>query len=455
MSSPAAGPSIELGLQHYRAGNLVEAETVFRAILARDPNDAEALHLLGVIASDARQPAVAVEFIRRAIALRPDMAAYHNNLGRALRDAGRLDEAIEACRRAIALNPRHAKAHFNLGQTMRDLDRIDEAIAMFERAIVLDPNYARSHYALGLMLLLRGELARGWREYEWRWQRDNFRSPKRNFPQPQWDGSEMPAKTILLHAEQGMGDAIQFMRYAPLVAQRVGRVIVECQAPLTRLFATVAGVSGAIATGEPLPAFDVHLPMLSLPLAMGTRSVEQIPRDVPYLRPDEQDLVAWAQRLGDLCGRYKVGLVWAGNPQHQFDHLRSIAIEKLAPLAAVKDAALVSLQKDCPAGASTPPFEVIDHTSELRDFADTAALIANLDLVISVDTSVPHLAGAMGKRVWTLLAYSPDWRWMLDREDSPWYPTMRLFRQRARGDWDEVIARVATALTEQASQERS
>jgi lipoprotein NlpI len=449
------GSSIDLGLQHYRAGNRAEAESVFRAILARDPNHAEALHLLGVLAADADQPDLAIDLIRRAIAIRPDVAGYHSNLGSALRDAGRLDEAVESCRRAIAINPRHAKAHFNLGQSMRDLDRIDEAIAMFEQAIALDPNYARAHYALGLMLLLKGELARGFGEYEWRWRRDNFRSPKRNFTQSQWDGSAMPDKTVLLHAEQGLGDALQFVRYAPQVAQRVGSVIVECQAPLVRLFKTVGGVSDVIANGESLPPFDLHLPMLSLPLAMGTTRIEQIPRHVPYLRADEHDVAAWAQRIADVHGRFKVGLVWAGNPQHQFDHLRSIAIEKLAPLAAGKDVSLISLQKDRPADATSPPFELIDHTSELRDFADTAALIANLDLVISVDTSVAHLAGAIGKPVWTLLASSPDWRWMLDREDSPWYPSMGLFRQRVRGDWDEVISRVAAALIERASQERS
>jgi hypothetical protein len=448
-------PSIELGLKHYRAGNLVEAENVFRAILARDANDAEALHLLGVIAIDAHQPVAAVELIRRAIAIRPDVAAYHSNLGSALRDAGQLDEAAESCRRAIAINPNHAKAHFNLGQTMRDLDRIDEAIALFEQAVALDPNYARAHYALGMMLLLKGNLARGFREYEWRWQRDNFRSPRRDFPQPQWDGSPLPGKTILLHAEQGMGDAIQLVRYAPLVAPRVGRVIVECHAPLVRSFNRVAGVSEVIAAGESLPPFDIHLPMLSLPLVMGTSSIEQIPHEVPYLHATDHDVAAWRQRLDDLRGRYKVGIMWAGNPRHQFDHLRSIPLETLAPLASMKDVVLISLQKDRPPGAGSQTFELIDRTSELRDFADTAALIANLDLVISVDTSVAHLAGAMGEPVWTLLARAPDWRWMLDRDDSPWYPTMRLFRQRAGGDWDEVIARVAAALSEEASQERS
>jgi len=388
---------------------------------------------------------------RQAITLRPDYADAYSNLGVALIDKGQLDEAIVACRQAITLRPDYANAYRNLGAALADKGQLDEAIAACRQAIKLRPNFARAHHNLALTLLMRGDFQPGWQENEWRWKCRDFPSPARNFSQPQWDGSAFEPRTLLLFPEQGIGDAFQFIRYLPLVVRRGGKIIIECQAEFQRLPRTMSEGCQIVAKGEPLPAFDLYCPLLSLPLVFGT-TLENIPNIVPYLHADAQDAKRWQQRLDDYSPGLKVGkvgLVWAGNPAHKNDRNRSMKLTSLAPLGQVPGVRFFSLQKGAAAAqAKTPPtgMELIDWTPELRDFADTAALIANLDLIISVDTAVVHLAGAMSKPVWTLLPFNPDWRWMLEREDSPWYPTMRLFRQSVRGDWDSVIKRVAEAL---------
>ncbi|MGD0390626.1 MAG: glycosyltransferase family 9 protein [Tepidisphaeraceae bacterium] len=258
----------------------------------------------------------------------------------------------------------------------------------------------------------------------------------------------MEGRTLLLHAEQGVGDAIQFIRYLPLVAQRGGKIIIECQTELQRLFQTTAGRCQIVARGQPLPAFDLHCPLLSLPRVFGT-SLANVPNIVPYLHADAEDAGKWQHRLAEHASIVKVGLAWAGSPAHKNDRNRSIKLAGLAPLGQISGARFFSLQKgEAAAEAKTPPpgMQFVDWTEDLKDFADTAALIANLDLVIAVDTAVAHLAGAMNKPVWTLLPYVPDWRWLLQRHDSPWYPSMRLFRQPRIGDWDSVFAQVADAL---------
>jgi hypothetical protein len=260
----------------------------------------------------------------------------------------------------------------------------------------------------------------------------------------------LEGRTILLHAEQGFGDVIQFIRYLPLVEQRGGRIIVECQAELQRLFQTTAERCQIVIRGQPLPAFDLHCPLLSLPRAFGT-ALANIPGTEPYLQADAEQVGRWQRRLGEFDSMVKVGLAWAGSPTHKKDRNRSMKLARLAPLGQAPGVRFFSLQKGATAAqAKTPPpgMDLVDWTEELKDFADTAALIANLDLVIAVDTAVVHLAGAMGKPVWTLLPFVPDWRWLLEREDSPWYPTMRLFRQNSWGDWDSVITRVADALSQ-------
>jgi len=439
----------DLALQHHQAGRLSEAEKLYRQILAQQPEHADALHLLGVIAHQAGRNDIAIGLIRQAIMLRPNFTEAYNNLGKALKDSGQLSEAIAACRQAIALRPDFAEVHNNLGNALRDKGQLDEAIAACRQAITLNNNLPEPHFDLAFTLLMRGDFQKGWPEYEWRFKGRNLLSSARNFPQPRWDGSPLEDRTLLLYTEQGYGDALQFIRYLPLVARRGGKIIIECQDEFARLFRSIPGTYQIVTRGAPLPAFDLYCPLLSLPLVFGT-TLENIPTNVPYLYADAQDVQKWRQRLDNdlpIMKSGKVGLVWAGKPLP--DPNRSIKLSSLAPLGQVPGVRLVSLQKGAEAAqAKTPPmgWELIDWTQELKDFADTAALIASLDLVITVDTAAAHLAGAMGKPVWTLLPFNSDWRWLLEREDSPWYPTMRLFRQSARGDWDSVIKRVADAL---------
>jgi Tfp pilus assembly protein PilF len=482
MSQLTIQQAFDLALQHHQAGRLGEAEQLYRQILARQPGHIQAMHNLGQIALQAGRNDAAVDLIRRATSLGPNYAEAHNNLGNALRAQGQLDEAIAAYRRAFALNPNlpevhnnlgnalaekgqleeaitayrqaislrpeYAEAHYNLGSALKEQGQLDEAIAAYRQAIALKPNLPEAHNNLSLALLARGDFQQGWEEYEWRWKCKGF-PPPRNFAQPQWDGGPLEARTLLLHAEQGLGDAIQFIRYLPLVAQRGGRIIIECQAELQRLFQPTAGRFPVLVFGQPLPAFDLHCPLLSLPRVFGT-DLTNIPKIVPYLHAADEDARRWQHRLADRSPLIKVGLVWAGNPRRKHDRNRSMKLANLAPLGRVPGVRLFSLQKgEAAAEAKTPPpgMELVDWTEELKDFADTAALIDNLDLIIAVDTAVPHLAGAMGKPVWTLLPFVPDWRWVPGREDNPWYPSMRSFRQPRIGDWDSVIARVVEALS--------
>jgi tetratricopeptide (TPR) repeat protein len=391
----------------------------------------------------------------RALTLRPAYAEALCNRGAALHALKRFDEALEACDRSIALQPDYAQAHSNRGVVLQDLMRCEEALASFARARELQPDFAGAHNNEALCRLLVGDFERGWQQHEWRWQTDQLASERRNFPQPLWLGSgELAGKTILLHAEQGFGDTLQFCRYVPLVAARGARVILEVQRPLQDLMRTLAGAAQVISRGEPLPAFDLHCPLLSLPLALQTR-LDTIPARMPYLAAPEDKVRAWRDRLAGH-EKLKIGLVWAGGPRkelancNRIDALRSMAFAQLAPLFEVSECEFYSLQKGDDAVAqlrgSILRQHVVDWTDDLHDFSDTAALIENLDLVIAVDTAVAHLAGALNKPVWLLNRYNTCWRWLLDREDSPWYPTARLFRQDAGRQWDGVVMRVRAAL---------
>ena len=385
---------------------------------------------------------------RRALELNPQFAQAHCNSGNTLEKLGRPDEAIAACRRAIEIQPTYAMAYNNLGNFLTYQGRLDEALAAFQRALEFFPGFPMARWNRSLLHLRTGDFAQGWAGYEARWETPGFTSPKRNFPQPMWDGGSLAGQRILLHAEQGFGDSIQFIRYASLVAALGGTVLVECPPPLAGLFGIVRGVAQVIPEGAPLPPFDCHAPMLSLPLLCQT-TLQTVPAAIPYLTPDPQRCLEWRDRLGLEGSRLKVGIAWSGNPKYFRDRLRSIALSELLPLLSVEGVDFISLQKDggseqirqAPAASG-----IIDHTALLRDFSETAALLAQLDLVISVDTAVAHLAGALGRPVWTLLPYAPDWRWMLERSDSPWYPTMRLFRQERIQEWAPVIGEVRAQL---------
>jgi Tfp pilus assembly protein PilF len=447
-------------------------DLIRRAIVLR-PNYVEAYSNLSNVLRDLGQLDEAVTAARQAISLRPDYAQAHNNLANALKgkgqldeaiasylhaitftpsyveahcnlsgaliDGGQLNEAIGAARQAISLDPNYAQAHSNLGNALKDAGQLDAAIAAYRRAVHLKPDFAQGHFNLGVALLMRGDFNEGWRQYEWRGKERRARSLMVRFPQPLWDGGDLSGRTIFLHMEQGFGDMIQFIRYLPLVAGRSGRVFVESPRELIRLFGELPGVAGWILRGQPLPAFDVQCPLLSLPRVFAT-TLQTIPSQKNLLRRDPNLAQAWGRRPELQQPGLKVGLVWAGQSK-PVD--RSVNPADLAPLAELDNIRFFSLQK---LKAPLPPLELIDWTDELEDFADTAALIANLDLILTIDTSVAHLAATLGKPTWVLLNFAPDWRWMMDRSDSPWYPTMRLFRQPRHGDWKNPIAQVKEAL---------
>jgi hypothetical protein len=439
---------MNLGVVFKDQGKVDEAIACYRRALQLKPDYAEAHTNLGTALCDQGRLDESIACHRRALHLKPDSGATYNNLGGALRKQGKFDEATAAFQSAVELAPDCPESHDNLAIALQEAGKFDEAIAASRRGLELKPDFAAGHFSLACILLRMGDYARGWPEYEWRWRIKRPALAQRNFSQPMWVGGDLSGRRILLHTEQGCGDAIQCVRYAPLVAARGGKVIVECHPELYRLLQTLDGVDELVVRGRPLPPFDLHCPVMSLPLAFGT-TVETIPNRVPYLHADPQRSGQWRARLAGDANRLKVGLVWAGNPDVKTDSERSMRLPALAPLGQAPGVSFYSLQKGPGAAQAKDPLpglKLINYTNELQDFADTAALISQLDLVISVCTSVTHLAGALGRPVWTLLSYAPDWRWLVGREDSPWYPTMRLFRQKARGDWDEVARRVAEAL---------
>lgn len=427
---------------------LDEAITACRRAIELKPDFAEAFNNLSAAYRDAERYDEAIAACRQALALQPSFPEAHLNLGNALRDTGLEVEAVAAYRQAIALRPALAEAYTNLGTVLKDLGRLDEAVDAARRAVALQPDSPEAHYSLAFVLLLRGDFAEGWVEHEWRWLFKDFPAHRWTSSKPQWDGSDLAHRTILLYCEQGYGDILQFIRYAPLVAQRGGRVLAMCPAELHRLFRCIPDVTQWIAFDEPLPPFDVQCPLMSLPLAFGT-TPETIPCSIPYLKADAGDVERWRARLAHEPDGLKVGLVWAGRPTHKNDRNRSLPLAMLAPVAGIPNVNFYSLQKGGPSSQTKSPpggMTLVDWTDELNDFADTAALVANLDLVISVDTAVAHLTGALGTPVWLLAPHVTDWRWPPGSEDSPWYPTMRLFRQRAPNEWKEAIERAAGSL---------
>ncbi|MBK8173928.1 MAG: tetratricopeptide repeat protein [Rhodospirillales bacterium] len=427
-------------------GRYDEAAQSIDIALRLDGNNAEAHNVMGNILVAQGQPQAAVACYEQALALRPAYAEAQNNLGSGLRAIGRLDDAERALRAALDLRPTYPSALANLGLVLQEQARYAEALVAYERAIAADANHAAAHGNRAMLQLLLGRLEEGFAEYEWRWRMPGFATPSRTFAAPAWDGSDPAGRTIFVHAEQGLGSAIQFARYASLLAMRGARVILECRRPLQRLFEQSLvgenGIARVVAKSDDVSSFDCHVPLMSLPHRLGT-SLCTVPRAVPYLRANTDDVRYWHQRL-EACARPLIGLVWAGNPRHENDHNRSMPASELATLAAATSATYVSLQVPAAPNqlSAFAPGTILDFQTELGDFAQTAALIANLDLVISVDTAAAHLAGAMDRPVWILLPFVPEWRWLLAREDSPWYASARLIRQSAPGDWAELTARV-------------
>ncbi|HTI17705.1 MAG TPA: tetratricopeptide repeat protein [Trinickia sp.] len=446
-----------------------DALTSFEKALAAKRDFPEAWNNRGCALRDLGQPADALASCDQAIALRPEYAEAWSNRGNALSDLNRPSDAQASYERALAVSDRLADTWNNLALTFADQSRHDDALTCYERALAIAPDAPETRWNRSLCLLQMGQLETGWAEYEWRWKRRRIEATKRVFDAPLWLGeTSLEGKTILLHAEQGLGDTLQFCRYAASVAQLGARVILEVQPELMRLLTRLEGIAQLVEAGHPLPHFDCHCPLLSLPLALRT-NLATIPAGTPYLFANAEDSEHFAVCINRIEGNaqtgdarpLRVGLVWAGGARPHVPELRkndarrSLAFAQIAPIVEVPGVQFFSLQKGLPAvqlAAACETHEasrrVIDWTNELNDFADTAALVDNLDLVIAVDTSTAHLAGAMNKPVWVLNRLDTCWRWMLEREDSPWYPSVRLFRQRTLGDWTSVIDAVARALAE-------
>jgi tetratricopeptide (TPR) repeat protein len=446
--------SPQMAVAHVNLGTILldqqrvnEAEAALRRAVELSPRMANALTMLGNVLMEKNDLDGAIEHGRRAIAADPTLPAAHNNLATALERRGDLEAAEESYRRAIALDERFVEALTNLGSLLRKLGRMNGAVECWNRALTIRPSNPDAQWNLALATLALGDFEHGWPIYESRFACAHSRRYWREYPVPRWQGESISGRTILLHAEQGLGDTIQFARFIPILADRGATVVLECQDALVELMKTVPGIGKVIATGQSPPTFDTHLQLMSIPAVLHTR-LDTIPARVPYLFADESRAQQWAQRAANIQG-LKVGLVWAGRPAHEDDSIRSMPLEMLAPLGQLQNVTFFSLQmgpaRDQIASlAHTLP--LIDLADDLHDFGDTAAAIQSLDLLISVDTAPAHLAGAMGKPVWTLLATAPDFRWMYDRTDTPWYPTMRLFRQTRRGDWSEVVAAVVEQL---------
>jgi len=439
---PKALNNLAMALQE--KGQLDQAIAAYHQAIALVPNHAEAYYNLGTALQAAGQLDQAIAAWRQTLIFKPNYPEALNNLGVAMTNQGQLDQAIAACRQAIAVKPNFAGAYYNLGVALANAGQLAPAIAAFQQAIALVPDYAEAHCSLALALLVRGDLAQGWEEYEWRLAVPAY-GAQRGFPQRQWDGSDPAGKTILLHPEGALGDALQFVRFVPMMQGRGARLILECPPPLLPLFASMTGIDQCVARGQPLPPFDWHCPLQSLPRIFRI-TLDNIPNAVPYLFAPKERVRRWAARV-PTDGQLNVGLVWAGSVGgHRW---RSQTVEIFQPLAALPGVRFFSLQKG-PAATQAPPdgLHLIDYTAELHDFADTAALVQQLDLVITVDTSMAHLAGALAKPVWVLIPAISDFRWLLERTDSPWYPTMRLFRQPCNdGQWGRVTMCVAQALS--------
>ncbi len=433
--SPA--PYCHLARVLYQGGALQSAAELYQRALVLDPARFEIYNGLALVLTNLGNFGAAIEAFRRSLRLNPRSAKTIAGLGYLFECKGDLISAAEAYRDAIKLDPTLHAAYGDLGFVLYGLGELAEASDCFHRLRALRPDSAEATVNLGIIHLLQGDLSAGWAEFESRWKVGV--GDDRRLVQRRWKGEPLGGERILLYAEQGLGDTLQFVRYVPLVAARGGQVVLEVQPQLGRLLSGTDGAAHVMSRGETLPEFAWQCSLLSLPLAFGTE-LNTIPARVPYVYPDLTQVEAWQQRLQGNTRR--IGLAWGGNPSHHRDRLRSIPLEQLVPLMNVAGTTFYSLQlgpgseqvKQMP-----PDVRLIDLAAELKDFADTAAIVANLNLVISVDSSVAHLAGAMGKPVWILLNKGCDWRWFLEREDSPWYPTARLFRQTTAGGWQEVV----------------
>ena len=438
-------------------GRFREAEDHLRRVVESDPGHAADHNALGNVARALGRDRDAAERFRRAVALEPRHTEALNNLGLAQAVLGETEDAVRRFRRVLEISPDRVEALYNLGNVLTGLHRFDEAATAFETAIRIDPDFAGAHVHLAFVRLLTGDFERGWAELEWRWRAKGFPDPLRRFRRPRWDGAPLAGRTILMVAEQGLGDTIQFARYGPLLARRGGRVVLESPPELVRLLRTLPGDVEVVARGDDPPRFDCYAALMSLPGLMGT-TLETVPAEVPYLEAEPELALAWRRRLEAIVpagDAVRVGVCWKGSPDNPRDRERSLGLDRLEPILRLPGIHGFGLQVGSGRHeVATPPPGVAftDLSDDLAagpdSFVDTAAAITALDLVITVDTAVAHLAGALGRPVWILLPYAPDWRWALGRDDSPWYPTARLFRQPAPGAVDDAVDAARRALSD-------
>ena len=464
---------LKMAFAAHNASRHDDAEALCRLLLSAGNPDPQLYFLLGMVLHKTKRDAEAVTWLRRAVELQPASASFHSGLGYACQGNGQTEEAVThftsaaelepgkgdyfyslgvaqfnldrlenaaaAFERAVKLNPRDIASWNNLGKIYKQFNRLDESIAAYNQALAVSPDFELAKHGRAISLLTAGQWAEGFREYESRWSKIT----PRIFPKPTWQGENVEGQTVFLHAEQGFGDAIHFARFVPLVRQRAARVILECRPELKSLFSFSEIADEVIAVGEPVPPFDRVASYFSVPGILGI-TLQNLPARVPYLKAPPADDFTTAQP-----GQLRVGLVWAGSPEHRDDVSRSLSLESFLPILKITGPAFFSLQKNIPR-RDKPLFRnlpnVVDLSPRLNDFLATAALVEKMDLIVSVDTSVAHLAGALARPVCTLTQFDADWRWLLDRPDTPWYPTMRLFRQPKRGQWQPVVERVAEAV---------
>jgi rfaE bifunctional protein nucleotidyltransferase chain/domain len=425
-------------------GQIDEAVASYGRALQVRPDYADALFNLGMLLLDQRRPHDAIVFLEQAVRFRPNNAEAHNNLSLVLADLGRFEEAAASCDAALRLRPLDPKSHMNRANVLSALGRIDEAVASYDYALRLQPDYVNAFWNRSLSFLAQGDYLRGFPEYEWRWKKPETKT--RSLPEPRWDGSPLEDKTILLWCEQGIGDTFQFVRYAFQVKKRGATVWLECPEALVSLLATCPGVDRVFAEGTPLPpGFDCHAPLMSLPFLCGT-ILANVPAETPYLSVDAAEVDRWRTEFS-MSPHYKIGVTWQGNPKHRWDRHRSFSVHWFRSLATLEGVEVYSLQKGFGAEElKTVRFPMTDLRAQLDElggtFQNTAAVIQALDLIVTCDSAVAHLAGALGVPVWIPLSGLSDWRWLREREDTPWYPTMRLFRQSKLGEWASVFERI-------------
>ena len=433
-----------------RDGKFEQAEDLAERVLKAAPDHPHVLHLSGIVAYRRGRIGVAIERMERSMQLAPEVAVYPRNMCEIYRGAGRLDESLRMAQRAVELAPEDSRAHFNHALIRYERLDLDEGLAAADRAIKLDPDYPEAHFERAEILLLGGKLTPGWESYEWRFRLKQAEGMLPKTDKPQWDGAPLPEGRLLIVADQGFGDCIQFGRYIPWAAERAPKPILACSGDLVPILSQIPGLGKVVTRWEATGEYDAYIPLSGLPRLAGT-TLETIPAPIPYLTSDPRKIAFWKQRLDALVPgpRKRIGLVWAGRPTHKNDRKRTVTLGHFAPLFARDDLAIVTVQKGdriADVGRYFGAAPLVNLGPSINDFTDTMAILHSLDMLVTIDTSVAHLAGASGRPASVILPYAPDWRWLTGRDDTPWYPSLRLFRQSRPYDWSGVVERIAATL---------